>query len=420
MKIQIIGEGFEKKPGFNGITLSPLSAPRSLDEFDINVISLNSGELWEYDGADSTSINKINDFVSIQSMVKNRSKSRIIYAMPQNHVFYYAKMSNGYYKHIPIKDRIRKIWELIIAKILYPQFGANVLQFENTRTTVGNQEYTADFYLRFSDSEPEKKVLTKSNSSEKVTTVLLDEKTVLTTLDITSSSESLKNFIQEVCFPKEKSPAPEWALAIQFGDDPEQRNIISEKEEEIKKAKADIECAKQKLEANSKYKSILYTNGDELVSVVFEMLEKLLGYDLSEFQDEKREDFLIKKDGRTFIGEIKGVTSNVRYDHITQIELHYRSYLDDLEEEHKQETIKQLLIINAFRTKPLEEREPVHTAQIELAKRNDCLIIETTTLLRIFEKYCAGEISAEICENVFASRNGLLSLKDFEVTEEGD
>ena len=142
-------------------------------------------------------------------------------------------------------------------------------------------------------------------------------------------------------------------------------------------------------------------------------LSKILNCDLSGFHDEKREDFLIKLPKYTFIGEIKGVTSNVKYEHISQLELHYRSYLDDLEEEKSTETVKQLLIINPFRTKPLNEREPVHSAQIDLAIRNNCLIIETDTLLRVFEKFCNKEINVRQCQDVFASKTGLLRPEDF-------
>ena len=66
-------------------------------------------------------------------------------------------------------------------------------------------------------------------------------------------------------------------------------------------------------------KSVLYTNGDELVQVVFEILEELLGCDLSQFVDLKKEDFLFTIEDTTFIGEIKGVNSNVKNPNITQL-----------------------------------------------------------------------------------------------------
>ena len=139
---------------------------------------------------------------------------------------------------------------------------------------------------------------------------------------------------------------------------------------------------------------------------------------ISTFIDEKREDFLIKLPRCTFIGEIKGVTSNVKYEHISQLELHYRGYLDRLAETGEVETVKQLLIINPFRTKPLEQRDPVHTAQIELAIRNECLIIETRTLLRIYERFCVNRLTSQQCEEVFARRSGVIDLSDFDKPED--
>ena len=41
------------------------------------------------------------------------------------------------------------------------------------------------------------------------------------------------------------------------------------------------------------------------------MLDELLDYDSSEFVDEGKEDFFIKKEDVTFIGEIKGVSSSI-------------------------------------------------------------------------------------------------------------
>ncbi|MBO7554518.1 MAG: hypothetical protein J6T41_00900, partial [Neisseriaceae bacterium] len=58
------------------------------------------------------------------------------------------------------------------------------------------------------------------------------------------------------------------------------------------------------------------------------------------------------------------------------------------------------------------ERDPVHETQINLAKRNKCLIIETKTLLKLYEKFVAGEIKAEDCEKLFTEKYGLLQDDD--------
>lgn len=67
--------------------------------------------------------------------------------------------------------------------------------------------------------------------------------------------------------------------------------IIETSLETIRSEEAKIEAAKEILRENAKYKSILFTNGDELVSVVFSILQQLLNYDLSTFADKKKQDF---------------------------------------------------------------------------------------------------------------------------------
>lgn len=212
---------------------------------------------------------------------------------------------------------------------------------------------------------------------------------------------------------EEQECAPAWVRDFKILDDDEQFSIIQGCQTTIDRAKTDIDQAEEKLNKNARYKSILYTNSDKLVKVVFEILEQLFDCDLSNFTDEGKEDFLIKKDSLTFIGEIKGVTSNVKNEHISQVDVHYQGYMDKLEENQCQENVHQLLIINPFRTKPITDREPVNEQQIALAMRNACLIIETVTLLRIFELHCRAQISTEKCIEVFSNHIGLLKESDF-------
>ena len=166
----------------------------------------------------------------------------------------------------------------------------------------------------------------------------------------------------------------------------------------------------QKLKKNERYKSILITNGYDLSSIVFEMLENLLKCNLSGFTDENKEDFLIKKENVTFIGEIKGITSNVKSENVAQVDRHYYSYLDKLKEANITENVKQLLIITPFRNKPLSEREAVNEDQINLAKRNNSLIITTDVFLKTFELFVSGEIKTEKIITAFQNEVGLFDI----------
>ncbi len=409
MNIQIIGQGWGGRAGFSGVVKSPLSQPKSLDEFDVNVVDLSTEFLWRYRGTTFVSVDDIKDIVSIQQMIANSKKTSVIIILPRNFVCKYHYRISDYLSSGRLKDHVQVLENEVLPKLIPFNLDTCNIYFENTRTDVAGVEYEADFYLGIDCAY---RTITKSKLSDKITTVALTDRLYVTSLDITSSQAKTVNFVNALLVPKCPTEKPSWLSDISFYDDILQNEIIRERNEEILRAERAIQEAKTKLQSNARYKSVLYTNGNELVEVVFEMLEKMIGCDLSEFEDKLNEDFLIRTERYTLIGEIKGVTSNVKNDHVGQIEHHYQQYMDDLEDQGLNEAVHQILIINPFRTKPLNCREPVHERQIALAKRNGCLIIETTTLLRLFEAFLENRITTEQCVDLFCNRTGILTITD--------
>ena len=229
-----------------------------------------------------------------------------------------------------------------------------------------------------------------------------------------TKSFNLKDFLIKLGIDNQNSILPQWLVDSNYFDDVTQQELIDTANKEIFELNKKIEQARVKIQENLKYKSILSTNGNELVAVVFEILEKVLSCDLSEFVDEGKQDFLIKKESVTFIGEIKGITSNVKSENVSQLDVHYQAYLEDLRDKNINENVKSLLIINPFRTKPIKDRDEVHEIQINLAKRNGSLIITTETLLKIFEKFINNDIDIEKIISTFSSETGLADIKSFE------
>lgn len=412
MKIQVISR-CRKIENQDNIECSYLDSPKALDDYDINIIDLSTEEIWRYESYQVGRVDALKDLKTIYKMVQSRKTAIVIYVFPKNVTYIYK---TGYRNNIlneKFKNIISEITKETLNFTIYPPKALPNIVYGGTSTTILEKQYSADFYF-----DGAANVRTKSDKSEKTTTVELTNNIFVTTLDITRNIDDLKLYLSYLFEKKRHEAEPKWMEGISFGDDDIQQKRISENMEKIKDAEFEIKKAEEKLEENKKYKSILYTNGDDLVEVVFLILEKLLNCDLSDFIDDKKEDFLIKKPQCTFIGEIKGVTSNVKYEHISQTEVHYRKYLDELEEKNDKENVKQLLIMNPFRNKPLEEREPVCSAQIELANRNNCLIIETKVLLDVFEKFYNSDITSDKCIDVFRKRTGLLNLTDFDETEE--
>lgn len=410
MRIQVIQYSQSSAAEKDGISFSPMHAPCALDDFDINILDLSVSAMWRYTYSSNVGqVDALPDLRTLQQMVENKKKAIVVYVLPQNITYSYNLQYHSSNDSVPIKDVLAGAFHYSIANAIPSHTMMTNLAFEKTHTQINGKKYEADFYL-INPAE----VYTKSERSEKPTTIKISENVYVTTLAITKTVSDIKHYVSTLFEKHDHEDAPEWMKTVSFGDDALQLSKIEQGKNEIEAAKAKICDAEAKLKENAKYKSILYTNGNELVDVVFEILEKILGCDLSSFIDDKKEDFLVKLQSCTFIGEIKGVTSNVKYEHISQLELHYRSYLDRLSESGTAENVKQLLIMNPFRTKAIDKRDPVHISQIELAVRNGCLIIETNTLLRLYEKFCNGNITTQKCTDVLSRRTGLLCLADFD------
>ena len=373
---------------------------RSLDEYNITVIDVGDPQLWRNQKGTTQTINRIADLKSIAEMIQNSTTCQIVFLLPQNVVFEYD-WYNGYHSSIELKNMLNDLMTSILSKIYQP-ISKMCLIYENTKTQVDDKELSASFYF-----QNERNILLSSMKSNKAIAIESDKK-ILTTLNI-DRYESLISFLHAVHLMGEKVEIPEWISEIQMFDDKIQKDVIQECNERIGREQECIDAANQVLVANSRLKSALYTSGDTLVDVVFEILEEMLGCDLSQFVDVKKEDFLFTIENTTFIGEIKGVNHNVKNSNVAQLEMHYQDYLD-ANNGVQEESVKALLIMNHQKNKPMVEREPVMEAQINLASRYGSLIIDTYTLLKILEKYRQGVMSREEIIKKLKETTGLLSI----------
>ena len=407
MKIQLISNGYHNLKTNQEYKKASLSEPNSFDAFDITVIDLQSESIWANDKDFMESVNCIKDFETILELT-NRSSGYIVYALPQNYSFgkYKPLNSKQYATFIKLKDMINKLQGILTHVLPESTYGYYSLIFENSETQLGNEIFNSAFYF-----DSPLKAITTSFNSDHATTVQISEKCFMTTLDIYSPRCSIDTLLGACGIIEDSKNYPEWLFEVEKFDDKTQKELIAYNNEQMASLKEKNTHATEKLDENMRFKSILVNNGKPLVSVVFEILEKMLSYDLSQFKDENKEDFLIKIGDLTFIGEIKGVTSNVKSEHVSQLDVHYQGYIENLPSDSS-EKVYSLLIINPFRNKPLDQREPVHEIQIKLARRNQSLIITTELLLVLFEKYLRNEISTEKVKELFTTQTGLIDLSN--------
>lgn len=393
--------GKENEMQGSGVKINSIHDVESLDSFDLNIIVLQDKKLWMNKRDTKTSINAIEDLKSLSAVLRNSVKAKNVILFPQNDKFYYrTRFNSTNWEECELKNMIGELG-IILSCVFDPIKNMNII-YENTKTKIVNRSFPAAFYFDIN----EKNATTRSEASNKPTTMHVGE-TILSTLKI-SQYDELMDFLRGIGLVRDKQDSPKWIEEVKMFDDERQLEIIQENEQLISQHKKNIDDAQEVLNKNQKYKSILYTNGDELVCVVFEILEEILGCNLSEFHDEKKEDFNFIMGDKVFIGEIKGITPNVKKANVSQLDVHVQEYMDDHSDEEVD--VVALLIINHQRTKPLKDREAVQSEQIKLAERNGSLIIETITLLKLFEQYLRNEKTREECIDILENTKGILKV----------
>lgn len=393
-------KGNEEEFQGNGIKVNKIHDAESLDSFEINIISLQDSDMWVTSASGIGTINPINDLKSLSLMIRNSNKTSIVILLPQNIKYAYCLESGYKTRYCELKNMIEQYKAIL--SVIFPVAESLKIVYENTITRIEKYGISSAFYFNRCGVP----VLTKSEKSNKETTIKVDN-LILSTLDF-SDFEEIISFLRYIGLLKEKTKSPEWMEEVKMFDDNSQLNIIKENNDMIKTAHENISKAMEVIDKNNRYKSILYTTGDELVEVVFEILQEMLGCDLSEFTDKKKEDFKFTLGDKVFIGEIKGVTPNVKKANVSQLDVHVQEYMDENDEQA--ENIIALLIINHQRGKAISERERVHEEVIKLAERNGSLIVDTMALLKLFEQYTLKEKSREECIELLENNTGLLEI----------
>ena len=162
---------------------------------------------------------------------------------------------------------------------------------------------------------------------------------------------------------------------------------------------------------NNRFKSILYSNGDELIDVVKGILVDIFKLQDDHFIDVKKEDFRFKFRDINFIVEIKGINTNVKNSNIAQCKKHVTDFLI-AEDTMSPNNVKGLLIINPQRDIDPSKREPIHADQINYAKSEGILIITTLELLKLYQAYTKDKVVSNVCFEVFKNDVGEFKFKE--------
>lgn len=405
MKIQLLTKdktvsNYTNKVLNTNLVVNNFHSPESFNDFDINIVDLT--DVWVRENIMAMQLIYEKDFQTIGRMIEKAPDKKVIIIFPRNvdiTLQYNQTMSVHSEK---IKDRLdlaKECLESVIPFNYIPEYNPSKIEIDGAT-------FEADFV--FSNLLDIQEVLKRENSDNDYLVVKRDN-IYLTTL--TLNQDNIDIFINNFIISTKVEVIPDWFEKIIFDNDTELNKEKDEKSNKIREIQEEITTIDKKLEKNALIKSIVYTDGNKLVSQVINILNDIYKIKENSFVDENREDYNFVHKEKPYVVEIKGVKNNVKKTNISQLFHHVQYYIQDHPSESEPEIIA-LLIMNHQKDKVPSERVHVHENDVKLAKHLRVLIIETPTLLEIYGLILKNDCRAEVIK-IIESKTGLLAMDDF-------
>lgn len=382
----------------------------SMDEYDINIIDLNSESLWYNKEGNQESINEINDLKHLKNTIENSLSSKMLIILPQNLNYFWYKYNNKYLNEEQLKNEVKLIKKIINENIYCFPFD---LYYEKSITQIGDKRISSDFCFNNKQIVDTKCTICKvteilsSNKSKKINTIKVDDKIYITSLNINENIDLIIEFLKYIkIYNANEEIIPKWIKDINILNDIEINKQLSQIEESILKLEQNKVHIKEAIHENNKIKSILYETDKKLQNKIIEILNEMLDYNDDNFIDEMEEDFRIKKENITFIVETKGLKRNIAGTDVSKTFNHVLMYEEKLQEIGEKENVKGIFIVATQRDRCLQEREKTPDRQISIAERNNILIIRTEELLKLFEAFRNKKIKTEKIIKLFNEQIG--------------
>ena len=389
-------------------TVSEFKNPKVFDDFELNVLDLSFEELWISEKSNIDNIDMIKDLKHYYTMLKNNKDTKILVILPQNIMFkYFLDWKNNYIHREDLKNLTDFISQIVSKNVYNYNF---ILNFGENIINLNKLDIKADFYFDETGIKEEQKIL-KSDKSNQLTTIRVEENIYFTTLDLMKSREMLEAFLEKINILNKcnEEKEPEWFKDIKILDDVNIENEVSKIEEEITKLQKTKENKLIKLEENKEIKRVLYQTDKKLQTIVIKMLNEMLDYEDKEFIDKMEEDYRICKGENTFLIETKGLLRNIKGTDISKTDDHVQIYIAKHKEEEKiqdKDRVKGIFIVANQRNRKIEERDKLPTRQIELAERDGILIIRTEQLLKLYEDFRNKKIKTQEIIELFKTQIG--------------
>lgn len=202
--------------------------------------------------------------------------------------------------------------------------------------------------------------------------------------------------------------APQWAEDFSFGNELKEKEILAQLLQKKAKVEDEITLQLQTIQKFNDIKKILYANGPELEQVISTLLEKI-GFQFEE-PGHNRDDLILLYKNNILVVEIKGVKGSAAESHAAQLLKWVNNY-------HLSKGInpKGILIINAYKDKPLDKRteQSFPNQMLPYSIQMGFCLLTTTQLLELYLDFEDKKIDLKEIAKLLLETVGILEYSSF-------
>lgn len=231
--------------------------------------------------------------------------------------------------------------------------------------------------------------------------------TILQAPDKTESVESAIKTLLSNYGIHIKSKAPTWTNDFKVPGEEEIERDLNQLEEEKIETEEKIRSKEAEKEEITRYKKLLFENGDELRDVVWDTLEQI-GFKVNR-HDEHKEDGSIQEGEEVAVLEIKGSGKSLKTEDIRELD----DWVTDYTLREGEEPIG-ILIGNHYRLKKPESRDAPFPPDVLRYVRASSRKLSLITTFQLFELFCKvknGELDADTVRKEIMSNKGVFDLE---------
>jgi hypothetical protein len=225
-----------------------------------------------------------------------------------------------------------------------------------------------------------------------------------------SDDEAVRILLEDLCGIEARATAPGWAALVDLPGSCELEDQIRARQGQIHRVQKELDPLLNEKERREAFKAILYETGITPLQETVEAAFKELGF--KTLPSEVSDEFYIEFGGQQALVEVKGVDKSASLKDVRQV----IDYQLEYEQRHG-DSIKAILVVNAWRHLPPEKRGLARTLVfpdnvVKRAEANNIALLDTVELFNALNAFWLGQVETQDLFDKLLDTRGVVKLLD--------